>query len=174
MGAVARAMPYLIEPLANHHNRAVFSCGKEDLDRYLKNQAGQDARRKVAVTFVLVEVGGKDVLGYYTLSAFGIDLGDLPPHIVKKLPRYPVVPATLIGRLALDSRLRGQRLGEFLLMDALQRAFMQSYYIASAAVVVDAIDEEARRFYLHFDFLSFPSRPERLFLPMRTVSRLFR
>ena len=173
MAPSAGTTSYLIEPLGKHHDRTHFSCGNEELDRYLKNQAGQDARRKVAAPFVLVEEGGNAVWGYYTLSAFGIELHDLPDEITRKLPRYPVVPATLIGRLALDTRLRGQRLGEFLLMDALQRAFNQSDQIAAVAVVVDAIDDAARRFYLHFDFLLFPERRDRLFLPMKTLSRLF-
>lgn len=165
---------YLIEPLAKDHDRADFSSGNEELDRYLKNQARQDARRNVAAPFVLVEEGGKAVWGYYTLSALGIDPGDLPADIARKLPRYPVVPATLLGRLAVDTRLRGQGLGEFLLMDALQRAFEQSDQIAASAVVVDAIDGAARRFYLHFDFLPFSERRDRLFLPMKTLARLFR
>jgi GNAT superfamily N-acetyltransferase len=112
--------------------------------------------------------------GYYTLSAFSIELAALPSDIAKQLPRYPVVPATLLGRLAVDSRFHGLKLGAFLLMDALQRAYQQADHIASAAVVVDAIDDEARRFYLHFDFLTFPEHQDRLFLPMRTIVELFR
>lgn len=174
MSAMAGEVPYRIEPLARHHNRAVFSCGKEVLDRYLKQQAGQDARRRVAAPFVLVEIGSPNICGYYTLSAFSIELADLPSDIARQLPRYPVVPATLLGRLAVDSRFHGQKLGEFLLLDALQRAYQQADQIASAAVVVDAIDDEARRFYLHFDFLAFPEHQDRLFLPMRTIAELFR
>lgn len=174
MASSAGATQYLIKPLGKNHDRADFSCGNEELDRYLKDQAGQDARRKFAAPFVLVEQGRNVVRGYYTLSAFGIDLGDLPEDIARKLSRYPIVPATLLGRLAVDKRLRGRGLGEFLLMDALRRAFEQSDRIAAAAVVVDAIDDAARRFYLHFDFLPFPERRNRLFLPMKTVVRLFR
>ena len=174
MGVMAREVPYRIEPLARHHNRAVFSCGKEVLDRYLKQQAGQDARRRVAAPFVLVEIGSPNICGYCTLSAFSIELAELPSDIAKHLPRYPVVPATLLGRLAVDRRFHGQKLDAFLLMDALQRAYQQAGHIASAAVVVDAIDAEARRFYLHFDFLAFPEHQDRLFLPMRTIAELFR
>ena len=174
MASSAGTTHYLIEPLTKRHNRADFSCGNEQLDRYLKNQVGQDARRKIAAPFVLIEEGSQTVCGYYTLSAFSIDLGDLPEDIARKLPRYPVIPATLLGRLAVDQRLRGQSLGEFLLMDALRRAFEQSDRIAAAAVVVDAIDDAARRFYQHFDFLPFPDRHDRLFLPMKTLARLFR
>jgi hypothetical protein len=171
---MVREAPYRIEPLDRHQNRAVFSCGKEVLDRYLKQQAGQDARRRVAAPFVLVEADSTNICGYYTLSAFSIELTELPSDIARQLPRYPVVPATLLGRLAVDSLLHGLKLGAFLLMDALQRAYQQADHIASAAVVVDAIDDEARRFYLHFDFLTFPEHQDRLFLPMRTIAELFR
>ena len=176
---------WLIEPLGRRHDRAAFSCAKPALDRYLKNQAGQDARRHIAAPFALVgTAGGKTVLGYYTLSALGIDLGDLPEDVAKKLPQYPIVPATLLGRLAVDRRYRGQGFGEALLMDALHRSFTRSSEIAArlpklyggqaAAVLVDAMDDEARRFYRHFDFIPFPERRDRLFLPMKTVERLFK
>ena len=164
----------MIQPLAKSHDRADFSSGNDELDRYLKNQAGQDVRRNIAASFVLVEEGDNAVLGYYTLSAFAVALSHLPEAIARKLPRYPVVPATLLGRLAVDARLRGQGLGEYLLMDALERSFRQADQIAATAVVVDAIDDAARRFYLHFDFLPFPERQDRLFLPMKTIARLFR
>jgi len=93
--------------------------------------------------------------------------------MARRLPKYPEVPATLIGRLAISEKFRGQRLGEFLLLDALHRALEQSRQVASAAVIVDAKDESARRFYEHFDFLSLPGTPNHLFLPMRTIERLF-
>ncbi|OGQ78415.1 MAG: GNAT family N-acetyltransferase [Deltaproteobacteria bacterium RIFCSPLOWO2_12_FULL_60_19] len=162
-----------VEPLARHHDRAAFSCGNDSLDHYLKEQAGQDMRRRVAAPFVLVSTHPNIILGYYTLSSFGIDLGDLPLDVAKKLPAYPVVPVTLLGRLAVDQRYREQALGEFLLLNALHRAYAQSSQIAAAAVV-DAIDDPARRFYQHFDFLPFPDKPNRLFLPMKTIADLFR
>lgn len=114
------------------------------------------------------------VLGYYTLSSFGIDIGDLPADIAKKLPRYALIPATLIGRLAVDQRCQGQGIGAFLLVDTLRRALVQSAAIAAAAVVVDAIDAGAAKFHRHFGFIPFPSKEGRLFLPMKTVTGLFR
>ncbi|MGH9340143.1 MAG: DUF1778 domain-containing protein [Acidobacteriota bacterium] len=87
----------------------------------------QDARRDVAVPFVLVdEHSPKTILGYYTLSAFSVDLGDLPADMIRRLPSYPVVRATLLGRLAVNQRHQGRGIGEFLLMDALQRVHTQS------------------------------------------------
>jgi len=166
---------WLIELLRNDHDRADFSCGDASLDRYLKEQAGQDLRRACARPFVLApEPGHTSILGYYTLSSYGIDVGQLPADVAKKLPRYPLVPATLLGRLAVDQRLQGQVIGEFLLMDALHRVLAQSAKIAAAAVVVDAIDAGAVKFYRHFGFAAFPSIAGRLFLPMKAIADLFR
>jgi GNAT superfamily N-acetyltransferase len=164
----------LVEPLGKEHDRASFSCGNLALDEYLKERARQDARRYVAAPFVLISgPGQKTILGYYTLSAFAVDLAELPEDLTKKLPSYPNVPVTLLGRLAIDRRHAGQGFGEFLLMDALHRSLTQSSQIAAVAVVVDAIDADAVRFYRHFNFLPFADRPNRLFLPMRTIAALF-
>lgn len=166
--------PWIVEPIGKHHSRTDFSCGQEKLDHYLRHQATQDARRKIAAPFILTrENDRKAIGGYYTLSASGIYLEDLPDEIVKKLPAYPMVPVTLLGRLAVDHRYRGQGLGEFLLMDALQRTFKQSSQIAAMAIVVDAIDDKAVGFYQHFGFIHFPDKPGRLFLPMKTIDALF-
>ena len=121
-----------------------------------------------------MNMGDTSVLGYYTLSSYGIDVGELPGNVARKLPRYPVVPATLLGRLAVDQRNQGKGIGEFLLMDALNRALVQSAEIAAAAVVAEAIDERAAQFYRHFGFVAFPTLPGRLFLPMKTVASLLR
>jgi GNAT superfamily N-acetyltransferase len=175
MAPVPRSPSLVFEPLAKHHDRAAFSCGNETLDRYLKERASQDARRRIAAPFVVVsKTDPQIILGYYTLSSFGIVLGDLPANIVKKLPDYPIVPATLLGRLAVDQSHHGQGLGGDLLIDALGRAFAQSSQIASYAVVVDAIDQNAISFYKNYDFLPFPDNPNRLFLPMKTIGDLFR
>ncbi len=166
---------WVIEPLRDDHNRADFSCGNASLDRYLKEQAGQDLRRVCAMPFVLApKRDDSSILGCYTLSSYGIDVGELPPDMVKKLPRYPLIPATLLGRLAVDRRYQGQGVGEFLLMDALHRALVQSFEIAAATVVVDAIDAGAAKFYQHFGFVVLPSMAGRLFLPMKAVAGLFR
>jgi GNAT superfamily N-acetyltransferase len=166
---------WVIEPLRSDHNRADFSCGNAALDRYLKEQAGQDLRRGCATPFVLIsERGDTTIFGYYTLSSYGIDVGELPVELARKLPRYPLVPATLLGRLAVDRSFQGQGVGEFLLMDALHRALVQSAEIAAAAVVVDAIDAGAIKFYRHFGFTVFPAVANRLFLPMKAVASMFR
>lgn len=164
---------YRVEALRKQHDRSGFSCGVEPLDRYLKEQAGQDARKRVAAPFVLCEGHSNKVLGYYTLSALSIDVGAWPPDIARRLPRYPIVPATLLGRLAVDQSRRGTGIGEFLLMDALRRALVASRQVAAVAVVVDAKDDRAASFYARYDFIPFADIPNRLFLPMGTVERLF-
>jgi GNAT superfamily N-acetyltransferase len=165
--------PYVIEALERRHDRKAFSCGQADLDRYLKQQARQDARRRAAATFVAVERGQAVVVGYYSLSATGVPLRDLPPQTAARLPRYPLLPATLLGRLAVDRNHQGRKLGELLLADALQRSLAQSDEIGSMAVIVDAIDDRARSFYEHFQFIPFPDQPRRLFLPMESIAGLF-
>jgi GNAT superfamily N-acetyltransferase len=174
MPTESRSSSRRIEPLSKHHNRAAFACGNEILDRYLKEIASQDARRLVAAPFVLVDpTAPKTILGYYTLSSFSVDPGEFPADMARRLPSYSVVPATLLGRLAVDQNCKGHGLGEFLLMDALHRGHAQTSEIASLAMIVDAIDDQAARFYQHFDFMPFPERPDRLFLPMKTIAALF-
>jgi predicted GNAT family N-acyltransferase len=123
--------------------------------------------------FVL-SLDGKTIAGYYTLSQYSVDLGTVPQDIARTLPKYPIVPATLIGRLAVSTVFRGQGLGEILLMDALQRSFTLSRQVASAAVIVDAKDEQAMGFYRKYGFLEVRNLTGRLFLPMTTIEQLFR
>jgi len=164
---------FRVEPLGKAHDRAAFSSGSESLDNYLHKQASQDVSKRAAVCFVLTP-DGKTVAGYYTLSQYSVDLVKLPEQTAKRPPKYPEVPTTLLGRLAVSQRFRGQKLGEFLLLDALYRCLQQSKEIASAAVIVDAKDEAAKRFYEHFEFVPLPDTPRRLFLPMRMIENLFR
>ena len=163
-----------IEPLTRDHDRAAFTCGVEQLDRYLRQQARQDAQNRAAMPFVLL-TADNHIAGYYTLSAATILVRDVPLEIVKqqKWPRYPELPAILIGRLASALAFRGMRVGEMLLMDALKQVWCLTA-IAALAVVVDAKDDSARQFYLKYDFLPFPDRPNRLFLPIKTIEQLFR
>lgn len=163
-----------VEPLGKQHDRSGFSCGIEPLDRYLREQAGQDARKRVAAPFVLCEGKSVEVVGYYTLSALSVDVGEWPNDVATKLPKYPLVPATLLGRLAVDARLRGKGAGEHLLMDALRRALDASRNVASVAVVVDAKDDSAVSFYERYGFIRFIDQPRRLFLPMAVIQRTFR
>lgn len=164
--------PFAIEPLGKQHDRSRFQCGSADLDRYLQQQARQDAEKRVAAPFVALLPGNPQVLGCYTLSASLLLLDELPDVIARKLPRYPQLPVTLLGRLAVDQTTKGQGLGEFLLLDALHRSLATAAQIAAMAVVVDAKDDAAAAFYRHFSFIPLQANPLRLFLPMKTVEQL--
>lgn len=161
-----------LEPLGPHHDRAGFSCGVEALDRYLHQQAAQDVKKRVAAVFVLTR-DGRTVAAYYSLSQYSVELDLIPEALAKKLPKYPMVPATLIGRLAVSRAFQGQGLGELILMDALHRCLAGSRQVASAAVIVDAKDEAAAVFYRKYGFLELPEVHTRLFLPMATIERMF-
>ncbi len=158
-----------IEPLGAKHDRSAFSCGVPALDRYLREQAGQDARRRVAAPFVASPDGVK-VLGFYTLSATSIQLTEVPATLAKKLPRYPRLPATLLGRLATDMSVRGVGLGRFLLIDAIMRSVRSE--IASFALVLDAKDETAASFYERESFIRLPGTPIRLLRRMDDLAAL--
>lgn len=161
---------YALEPLSSRHNRADFSCGIEELERYLRERAGQDWRRFLAAVFVLQDLETERLAGYYTLAATSIQLTDLPSELTRKLPKYPLIPATLLGRLAVDERYQGQGLGTFLLLDALRRSLNSE--VASMAVVVEAKNDRARAFYEYHQFIPFPQQQQRLYLPMATIAKM--
>ena len=162
---------YSFEPLADH-DRTAFACGITELDTYFRQQASQDAKRKVAAPFVMVDSKG-GILGYYTLSAYGVRCAELPFAVAKKLPKYPLIPATLLGRLAVSRAHQGQKLGRLLLMDALYRSWKNTTEIASVGVVAEAIDDSAHKFYLHHEFIPLLEHPHKLFIAMATLTKAF-
>lgn len=164
----ALAPQYAIEPLASHHDRGQFDCGVETLDRYLRQQASQNARKNVAAVFVAVLNGSPAVLGFYTLAMAAVRLHDLPAETARRLPRYPAVPAVRLGRLAVDVSARGQGVGALLLIDALHRALRSE--IAWTAVVVDAKDAAARGFYAKFGFTPLADSELNLYLLRSAVA----
>lgn len=167
---------FRFEPLdKKKHDRAAFSCEHERLNQYLKEQASQEIKKRVAAVYVLTP-DGRTIAGYFTLLQYAIDAGELSDDVVKKLhvPKYDKLPATLLGRLARSQQFKGAGLGEILLMGALKRALEHSRNIASLAVVVDAKDEKARAFYKAYGFVDLPGHPNRLFIAMQTIDQLFR
>ena len=172
MPKIPNSGKFRVEALGPAHERADFSCGIPALDFYLQKQAGQDLRKRVAAVYVMTG-DGHAIAGFYSLSQFSIELDEIPEDIARKLPRYPDVPATLIGRLAISRDFRGLGLGEFLLMDALNRCLENSRPVASAAVIVDAKNADAAAFYSKYGFLRLPRVSDRLFLPMATIARMF-
>lgn len=167
-------MNQISEPLNSRHKKSDFSCGKEMLDTYIQKQANQDVKRKLSACFVINETETNLIKGYYTLSNNSVPSEFIPDQIRKKLPRaYKSIPTTLLGRLAIDDRFQGQGIGKLILIDALKRSYEISKTIGSFAVIVDPIDEDAENFYNKYGFIKLPDSGK-MFLPMKTISQLFK
>jgi hypothetical protein len=154
------------------HDRKDFKCGKDLLDRYIKEQANQDMKKNLSVCFVLFD-NAHVVKGYYTLSNSSIPQKDIPEEFSKKLPNsYTNIPVTLLGRLAVDVSIVGQRQGEYLLVHALKKSYeVAQQTIGSMAVIVDPMDETAIDFYEKYGFLLLDSG--KMFLPMNVIAKSF-
>ena len=158
----------LIAPLNATHDKASFHCDVEALDRYIHKQASQDIRRRISRVFVaILPDRPKAIVGYYSLSTLSIELGRLPEKLARKLPKHPV-PAALVGRLAVSTNARGYGIGKMLLVDAIKRTLSVSDQIAIYAMVVDAINDNARGFYEQFGFARLSDDSPRLFLPLKS------
>lgn len=152
--------PFPIDTLGQHHDRKSFASGVEALDRYFREQVTQDVRRRTTACYVATEAATARVVGYYTLAASSVPLGEMPEVLAKKLPRYPLVPVARLGRLAVDASFRGRQLGAMLLWDAALRSVRSELMVF--ALVVDAKDDQAEAFYLHHGFVKFGSLPHQL------------
>jgi predicted N-acetyltransferase YhbS len=162
---------WIIEPFGKDHDRSVFSCGQPSLDEFLQARVSQYEKRRIGKTFVAVPSGEKRVIGYYTLAASAVPFEHLPAESARKLPRHPV-PVVLLARLAVDRSAQGQRLGEGLLLDALERSLHLSASLGVHAVKVDALDDSAAAFYRKYGFTPMRDKPLHLFLPIATVEQL--
>lgn len=160
---------FTIEALNSGHDRKSFACGVFALNRYLKEQAGQDIKRRTALCYVACPEGSARIGGYYTLSAGDVALKDVPKDKARRLPPYPAIPVARIGRLAIDKDFQGRRLGAALLWDAANRALRSE--LGVFALAVDAKNEQAAAFYRHFGFIAFETKPLQLFLPLATVTK---
>lgn len=156
-----------IVPLGQQDRRA-FCCGVDALDRYFREQVTQDVRRRLTNGFVLLDAA-EAVVGYYTFAAAGVPLTALPQDLTKRLPRYPSLPAALIGRLAIDRRYQGQGWGSVLVVNAAARAMRADPAIY--ALIVDAKDEQAAAFYARLGFQRFADSGRRLFVPLSEMAK---
>lgn len=129
-------------------------------------------RRRVSNCFVAVVQGSAAIAGYYTLAASSLQLAEIAANDAKKLPRYPIVPAALVGRLAVDRRFAGAGLGSTLLADAMMRAARADP--AVYALVVDAKDDTALAFYRHLGFTPFETRAMSLYLSIAGARKVIR
>ena len=161
-------MAFRLEVLRAEHDRKAFSCGVEPLDRYFREQATQDIRRRVSACYVAIDEATSAIAGYYTLAAGGVPLDEIPSQLAKRLPRYASVPVVRMGRLAVDQHYRGKKLGAALLWDAVLRATQSE--IAAFALVVDAKDTTAADFYRHHGFVALDDEQRRWLLPLSNVT----
>lgn len=161
---------FAIEPLAKSHHRADFTCGNERIDSYFRQTVSQDVKRKYATCFVAREIATDRVAGFYTLSSSNVPLTEVPGPLASRLPRYPTVPAVLIGWLGRHIDYAGLGLGEALLFDAIRT--VATAPIGAHAMFADAIDDNAAAFYAAFGFTPLIKRPLTLYLPVATALSL--
>ncbi len=152
------------------HNRTAFDCGVVELNEYLKRFADQHRRKGISTTWVLVDAAASaEILGYYSLSAAQVDAETLGDAERAKLPRYPV-PCFRMGRLACSRDRRGQGLGNLLVGLAVDRCLKAREQVAAYALIVDAKDNGAAKFYRHYGFTAFQKQPLSLYLPLGKTS----
>jgi len=161
---------FAIEPLAKSHDRSDFSCGNDRIDDYFRETVSQDVKRNYATCFVARELATDRVAGFYTLSSSNVPLNQVPEPLAKKLPRYPSIPAVLIGWLGRHRDFAGEGVGEALLFDAIRTVATSS--IGAHAIFADAIDARAASFYAAFGFTPLIERPRTLYLPVKTAREL--
>jgi GNAT superfamily N-acetyltransferase len=161
--------PYLVEPLsAAKHRRNEFSCESPELTEFLRTRARKEMQARASACFVLVaEADPGRIVGYYTLSQTAVVTQQLPEAVTKRLPRYPQLGATLIGRLARDLAWKGKAVGRLLLIDALRRCVRHSAEVGAVVMVTDPKDDKARAFYESHGFLALDER--RMFIPMNEL-----
>jgi hypothetical protein len=161
---------FTIEPLSKNHDRSHFACGNDRIDDYFRETVSQDVKRRYASCFVAAEMATSRVAGFYTLSSSNVPINEVPEPLAKKLPRYPTVPAVLIGWLGRDQTYAGLGLGEVLQFDAIKT--VATTPIGAHAIFADAIDDNAASFYSAFGFVPLIARPRTLYLPVKTALTL--
>ncbi|HEX9888210.1 MAG TPA: GNAT family N-acetyltransferase [Nitriliruptorales bacterium] len=140
-----------VERLNRRHDRSSFGCGKEELDSWFHHHAGQaESRSGSARTYVLVHENR--IMGFYSLAASGVAADETPEDLLRGQPRYPVIPAVLLARLAIDASHHGEGLGERLMADAVRRVIAATDHVAVVLLVVDALDDSAAAFYERYGF----------------------
>lgn len=151
------------------HDRTAFDCGEQPLNDFLKTKAAKHQTQRVSRTFVLTDdAEPKRILGYYSLSNGQIAREHLSEEEAKALPRHPI-PAVMLARLAVNKTHQGKRFGEWLLMDAIKRCALVGQQSGVYALLVDAKNDAARRFYERFGFVAIVGHPLTLYLALETA-----
>jgi hypothetical protein len=171
------------------HDATAFTSSLRSIQKFIQDQAARAMSSKVSTVFVLTEKGDKKVRGYHTLSAISIKFDELPEKMQKKLPRYPQIGATLLGRLGVDESFRASlsargekpRLGELLLVDAQRKCLNATEIVASAVMVIDVEEpmqdetlagaRDPMGFYTQYGFTPFPRSPRRLFKRVTMIEK---
>ena len=167
-----RTLPAFRMEMLDSHDRSSFSCGNDRIDEYFRRMVSQEVKRRYVKCFVAVEVKTERLAGFYTLSANGIPLTDIPDDLKKKMPRYPTVPVGLIGWLGRHLDFAGRGLGEALLFDAIKRC-ADNTTVGLHAIIVDAIDDKTMKFYRSYGFVSIsPDSPRRMYIPVATALKV--
>lgn len=165
---VARIAGWLIRKLDRAHIVEDFDCGHDDLNRFISRFALNNQSAGSAQTYVAL--ADEKVIGYYSLAVGAVAHSQAPTRMVKGLARHPV-PVMLLARLAVDKESKGKGLGVALLHDALARTLQAADIAGIRAIIVHAKDNEARRFYEHFDFDPSPTDPYHLHLLIKDLRK---
>lgn len=156
-------------PLSREHDRSGFDCGVASLNEYLARYARQGQDRGLAKTYVAVDPGAPTrILGYYTITLTSVDSEALPPPLAARLLRYPV-PLYRLARLAVSVESQRQGLGAELLVTAADRARQASTSVGGFGLLIDAIDEDAARWYERFGAVRLADHPLTLVLSFATL-----
>lgn len=161
-------MAFVIEALRRSHERGRFDCGEAALNEYLLRFARQNQERGLGRTYVALPEGGARVVGYYTLAAGSVAFADVPEHLRRSFPRYPI-PVAHLGRLATCLSVRGLGLGEALLFDAVERTLRVADELGMVALEVWSKTDRARSFYEKYGFEPLVDDPLHLYLPLATA-----
>lgn len=170
MNPVAWSNGFRLEPLQRHHPRRSFDCGQKLVNDWLRTKAFQHQEKRLSATKALLDPQGT-LAAFYTLATGQVDFGDLPPELVKQLPRR-ALPVAVLAWLGVSQRHQGQRLGDLLLASALRDCYEAGQTFAFVAVILDCVDDRAKSFYQRWDFAEVPGSPYRLFLSAKTLAAM--
>jgi predicted N-acetyltransferase YhbS len=157
------------QKLTKEHDLSQFDCGKESLITWLQKYALQNQNANHTKTVVITEDDSNVVIGYYSYNIISVEHADSTPiRVSKGLARHPI-PVFLIARLAIDNKFKGQKLGSRLLRRALLHAAEISNQVPIRAIIADAIDDDAQKFYAGFDFEQYPADSLRMWLLLKDL-----
>lgn len=154
------------EKLTDDHDLSGFDCGVESLNGFLRTKARSNQKSKASVTYVICAEEPHEVVGYFSLTVGSVLRDDAPKSRQRKMP--DPIPVAVLGRLAIDNRIKGRGIGVHLLRDAVLRAFYNSAEIGTPALIVNALDEQAAAFYQAFGFCPFPGNPLTLIISLKS------